>query len=179
MKAQIPSVIRLCPPADFEAMYAIVNDAAQAYRGVIPPDRWHDPYMPREELAREIEQGVVFWGFEEDGVLLGLMGQQPVKDVTLIRHAYVTSTRRGEGVGGKLLQHLLGRTAGRILVGTWAAAEWAIRFYEKHGFRQVSQMEKDRLLRTYWSIPERQVETSVVLAQASRCGNDRPRMIGH
>jgi GNAT superfamily N-acetyltransferase len=149
-------------------MYAIINDAAQAYRGVIPPDRWHDPYMPREELAHEIEQGVVFWGFAEDGRLFGVMGLQPVKDVTLIRHAYVTGARRGEGIGGKLLQHLLERTAGPILVGTWAAAEWAVRFYEKHGFRPVSQTEKDRLLRTYWSIPERQVETSVVLIHSAR-----------
>jgi len=149
-------------------MYAIINDAAQAYRGVIPTDRWHDPYMTREALAHEIEQGVVFSGFEEEGQLLGVMGLQPVKDVTLIRHAYVTSARRGEGIGGKLLGHLLERTPGPILVGTWAAAEWAIRFYEKHGFRQVSQAEKNRLLRTYWSIPERQVETSVVLIHATR-----------
>ncbi len=149
-------------------MCAIINDAAKAYRGVIPPDRWHDPYMPHEELTGEIQQGVAFWGYEENGRLLGVMGRQPVKDVTLIRHAYVTSARRGEGIGGKLLQHLLERTAGPILVGTWAAAEWAIRFYEKHGFRQVSQAEKDRLLRTYWSISERQVETSVVLIHSAR-----------
>ena len=168
MKAQVPSVVRPCQPLDFEAMHVIINDAAQAYRGVIPADCWHDPYMSREALAHEIDQGVVFSGFEEEGQLLGVMGLQPVKDVTLIRHAYVTSARRGEGIGGKLLGHLLERTPGPILVGTWAAAEWAIRFYEKHGFRQVSQAEKNRLLRTYWSIPERQVETSVVLIHATR-----------
>ena len=149
-------------------MYAIINDAAHAYRGVIPPDCWHEPYMPREELAHEIRQGVVFWGLEEASVLLGVMGLQPVKDVTLIRHAYVASARRGEGTGGKLLGHLLPKTAGPILVGTWAAAEWAIRFYENHGFRRVTPAEKDRLLRKYWAIPERQVETSVVLERCER-----------
>jgi N-acetylglutamate synthase-like GNAT family acetyltransferase len=156
--------IRRCEPTDFEAMCQIINDAAEAYRHVIPPDRWHEPYMPREELANEIRQGVAFWGLEQDGVLLGVMGLQPVKDVTLIRHAYVTTAHRGRGIGGSLLKHLLAQTPGAILVGTWAAASWAVRFYEKHGFRQVTPLEKDRLLRTYWSIPDRQVETSVVLA---------------
>ena len=168
VKPVVPQIVRRCQPADFEAMYAIINDAAQAYRGVIPPDRWHEPYMPREELAHEIRQGVVFWGLEEAGVLVGVMGLQPVKDVTLIRHAYVASARRGEGIGGNLLDHLLQTTVGRILVGTWAAAEWAIRFYEKHGFRRVTPAAKDRLLREYWAIPERQVETSVVLERRDR-----------
>jgi len=168
VKPRTPQIVRRCQPADFEAMYAIINDAAQAYRGVIPPDRWHEPYMRREELAHEIRQGVVFWGLEEAGVLLGVMGLQPVKDVTLIRHAYVASARRGEGIGSKLLDHLLQMMAGRILVGTWAAAEWAIRFYEAHGFRRVTRVEKDRLLRSYWAIPERQVETSVVLERCDR-----------
>ena len=163
VKPRVLQIVRRCQPADFEAMYAIINDAAQAYRGVIPPDRWHEPYMPREELAHEIRQGVVFWGLEEAGVLVGVMGLQPVKDVTLIRHAYVANARRGEGIGGKLLEDLLQMTAGPILVGTWAAAEWAIRFYENHGFRRVTPAEKDRLLRKYWAIPERQVETSVML----------------
>ena len=161
-------MVRRCQPADFEAMYAIINDAAQAYRGVIPADRWREPYMPRDELAHEIRQGVVFWGLDEAGVLVGVMGLQPVRDVTLIRHAYVASARRGEGIGGKLLEHLLQMTAGPILVGTWAAAEWAVRFYEKHGFRRVTPAEKDRLLRKYWAIPERQVETSVVLERCDR-----------
>jgi N-acetylglutamate synthase-like GNAT family acetyltransferase len=167
-KPQVPQLVRRCQPADFEAMYAIINDAAQAYRGAIPLDRWQEPYMPREELAHEIRQGVAFWGLEQAGVLLGVMGLQPVSDVTLIRHAYVASARRGEGIGGKLLEHLLQMTAGPILVGTWAAAEWAVRFYEKHGFRQVTPVEKDRLLRKYWEIPERQVETSVVLEHRDR-----------
>ena len=122
--------------------------------------------MPREELAREISQGVMFSGIEADGVLIGIMGIQPVKDVTLIRHAYVATEYRNQGLGGVLLDHLLQQIKGPILVGTWAAATWAIRFYAKHGFRQVTAEEKDRLLRTYWSIPERQVETSVVLANA-------------
>lgn len=159
------SSIRPCTEADFETMHAIINDAAQAYRGVIPADRWHEPYMPREELRHEIDAGVRFWGYEEDGALVGVMGIQDVQDVTLIRHAYVYTARRGHGIGGKLLAHLRALADRPILIGTWAAATWAIRFYEKHGFRQVSWAEKERLLRRYWDIPERQVETSVVLAQ--------------
>jgi N-acetylglutamate synthase-like GNAT family acetyltransferase len=158
--------IRPCRPSDLERMFQIVNDGAQAYRGVIPADRWKDPYMAREDLAHEISQGVKFSGIESDGVLVGIMGIQPVKDVTLIRHAYVATEHRGKGLGGVLLDHLLQEAKGPILVGTWAATTWAIRFYEKHGFRQVTPAEKDRLLRTHWSIPERQVETSVVLANA-------------
>lgn len=158
------SPIRPCTGADFEAIYAIINEAAEAYRGIIPEDRWHEPYMPREELRREVEAGVRFWGYEEEGQLLGIMGIQPVQDVTLIRHAYVRPAEQKRGIGGKLLAALLGQTDRPVLIGTWAAATWAIRFYEKHGFRVVSPQEKDRLLRAYWSIPERQVETSVVLA---------------
>jgi len=157
-------MIRPCEETDFDAIYEIVNDAAQAYKGVIPPDRWHEPYMPREELRHEIDAGVVFWGYEEDGELIGVMGIQPVHDVTLIRHAYVRTARRNQGVGGKLLAHLRTLTDRPILIGTWADARWAIRFYEKHGFRLVTPEEKVRLLKKYWSIPERQVETSVVLA---------------
>jgi GNAT superfamily N-acetyltransferase len=158
--------IRTCRPADLEKMFQIINDAAQAYRGVIPADRWKEPYMPREELECEISQGVRFAGTEVDGVLVGIMGVQPVKDMTLIRHAYVATEHQGKGLGGLLLDHLIHHTQGPLLVGTWAAAEWAIRFYRRHGFRQVTPAEKDRLLRTYWAIPERQVETSVVLANA-------------
>jgi GNAT superfamily N-acetyltransferase len=158
-------VIRLCVDSDFETIYEIVNDAAQAYQGIIPADRWHEPYMPREELQHEIEGGVWFWGYEEEGELIGVMGIQDVQDVTLIRHAYVRTARRGQGIGSKLLSHLRTLTDRSILIGTWAAATWAIRFYEKHGFRLVSQEEKNRLLKAYWSIPERQVETSVVLAE--------------
>lgn len=162
-------MIRPCTETDFETMYAIINDAAQAYKGVIPADRWHEPYMPRAELRHEIAAGVRFWGYEEDGALVGVMGIQDMQDVTLIRHAYVYTARRGQGIGGKLLAHLLTLADRPILIGTWAAATWAIRFYEKHGFRQVSWEEKERLLRTYWDIPERQVETSVVLAQENTC----------
>ncbi len=157
-------MIRRCIESDFEAVYEIVNGAAQAYRGVIPADRWHEPYMPPEELRREIESGVVFWGYAADGELVGVMGIQDVQDVTLIRHAYVRPAWQRKGIGGELLRHLCGLTDKPILVGTWADAEWAIRFYEKHGFRLVAPQEKGRLLRTYWSIPDRQVETSVVLA---------------
>ncbi len=158
--------IRRCQPADLDTMNRIINDAAQAYRGIIPADRWKEPYMPREELVEEIKHGVVFWGAEHGGELVGVMGLQPVKDVTLIRHAYVATIHRGKGIGSKLLQHFLKQVTGPILIGTWAAAEWAIRFYEKQGFRRVTPAEKDRLLRIYWSIPERQVATSVVLANA-------------
>ena len=143
-----------------------MNAAAEAYRGVIPHDRWRQPYMPAEELDEEIAAGVEFWGLEEDGRLVGVMGIQPLGEVDLIRHAYVLPARQGEGVGGRLLRDLIGRAEAPLLVGTWAAAEWAIRFYERHGFALVPPEEKTRLLRTYWSIPERQVETSVVLAMS-------------
>jgi N-acetylglutamate synthase-like GNAT family acetyltransferase len=165
-------MIRPCNTADFEAIYEIVNDAAVAYKGVIPADRWHEPYMPREELRYEIDAGVRFWGYEENGELIGVMGIQDVQDVTLIRHAYVRTTQRRKGIGGKLLSHLLTLTERPILIGTWAAASWAIRFYEKHGFRLVSEEEKNRLLKEYWSIPERQVETSVVLVEATNAKHD-------
>jgi len=158
-------MIRPCTDSDVPDILAIVNDAARAYQGVIPHDRWHEPYMPLEELAVEIASGVKFWGYEDDGRLLGVMGMQPVKDVTLIRHAYVRTEIRSRGIGGKLLAHLLGQIEGRILVGTWKAADWAVRFYQKHGFELATDVEKDRLLKTYWNIPDRQVETSVVLVQ--------------
>ncbi|HNW29177.1 MAG TPA: GNAT family N-acetyltransferase [Spirochaetota bacterium] len=157
-------MIRRCDDSDFETMYAIINDAAQAYRGVIPEDRWHDPYMPREELRREIDDGIRFWGFEEDGKLIGVMGIQDVGDVTLIRHAYVATSERRKGIGSLLLSELVRQTDRPLLIGTWADAAWAIRFYEKHGFRLVTPEEKDRLLKKYWKIPARQVETSVVLS---------------
>jgi len=156
--------IRRCERADFAAILAIVNDAAQAYRGHIPADRWHDPYMPADALERELAAGVVFWGYEEAGALVGVMGLQDVRDVALIRHAYVATAARGRGIGGALLAYLLAGTTRPVLIGTWAAATWAIGFYEKHGFRLVSPSEKERLLRAYWSIPDRQIETSVVLA---------------
>jgi N-acetylglutamate synthase-like GNAT family acetyltransferase len=157
-------MIRRCDNKDFEMIYAIINDAAEVYKGVIPEDRWKTPYMPREDLQHEIDEGVVFRGYEEDGLLVGVMGIQDVQDVTLIRHAYVRTARQNRGVGEKLLSHLRKNTSRPILIGAWADALWAIRFYEKHGFRRVSLEEKHRLLKKYWSIPERQVETSVVLA---------------
>lgn len=157
-------MIRPCTDNDFEAILAIINDAAQAYKGYIPADRWHDPYMLRQYLKHELDAGVVFWGYEDGGKLLGVMGIQDVQDVTLIRHAYVRTSSRGKGIGGKLLVHLKTLATRPTLVGTWAAATWAIRFYEKHGFRLVTWEEKERLLRKYWNIPERQTETSVVLS---------------
>ena len=148
-------------------MYAVINEAAEAYRGVIPADRWHEPYMSRGELGEEIAQGVEFWCLEEEGELLGVMGVQDRGDVALIRHAYVRPDRQGKGIGSELLAYLEGLTYKPILVGTWADARWAIGFYERNGYRLVMPAEKDRLLRKYWSIPERQVETSVVLANAA------------
>jgi GNAT superfamily N-acetyltransferase len=157
-------MIRQCNHSDFEAIYTIINDAAEAYKGVIPEDRWKIPYMSKDELQHEIDAGVIFWGYEEGDTLLGVMGIQDIKDVTLIRHSYVRTARQDEGIGSRLLSELREKTGRPILIGTWADAVWAIRFYEKHGFRLVSSEEKDRLLKTYWSIPERQIETSVVLA---------------
>jgi GNAT superfamily N-acetyltransferase len=156
-------MIRPCTISDVPDVFGIVNDAARAYHGVIPSDRWHEPYMPLEELREEIIRGVEFWGYEENHTLVGVMGMQPVRDVTLIRHAYVKSAMRQHGIGGQLLDFLLSRIHGRILVGTWQAAVWAVRFYEKHGFVLVGEEAKNRLLATYWQIPERQIQTSVVL----------------
>jgi N-acetylglutamate synthase-like GNAT family acetyltransferase len=156
--------IRKSEDGDFGAILAIVNDAAQAYRGVIPADRWHDPYMPAEELAEEIAAGVVFWVAEEQGRLTGVMGIQDRGDVALVRHAYTAPSIQRKGVGTRLLHHVQSLTAKPILIGTWAAASWAIEFYRRNGFTVVPHGDKDRLLRTYWSIPARQVETSVVLA---------------
>jgi N-acetylglutamate synthase-like GNAT family acetyltransferase len=147
-------------------MFALINDGAQAYRGVIPADRWHEPYMPMDELLREIGGGIVFWAAEEAGRMLGVMGMQDKGDVALVRHAYVLTERQRTGIGQKLLHHVQGLTKKPILIGTWAAATWAIDFYKRNGFTVVSHEEKERLLRKYWTIPERQVETSVVLADA-------------
>jgi GNAT superfamily N-acetyltransferase len=156
--------IRPCRDDDRAAILAIVNAAAEAYRGVIPTDRWHEPYMDLRELDREIAAGVAFWGFEADGALVAMMGIQPVHDVDLIRHAYVLPGSQRHGVGGALLLHLRRLTARRMLVGTWAAAEWAIGFYRRNGFELVSPERKTALLKTYCTIPDRQIETSVVLA---------------
>jgi GNAT superfamily N-acetyltransferase len=156
-------VIRRCREDERDAILAIVNAAAEAYRGVIPADRWHEPYMPQAELDAELAAGVVFWGDERDGVLTGVMGIQRVRDVQLIRHAYVVPQAQGGGVGRALLEHLVDRADAPLLVGTWAAATWAIRFYERNGFALVTPQRKDELLREYWDIPARQVQTSVVL----------------
>ena len=158
------SGIRRCLDKDFETIWIIINEAAQVYKGVIPADRWKEPYMSKTELEHEIRDGVRFWGYEENGNIVGVMGIQDLGDVSLIRHAYVRKTKQNQGIGKKLLAHLCAQATRPVLVGTWSAATWAIRFYEKHGFKQVTKETKDRLLRRYWSIPERQVETSVVLA---------------
>jgi N-acetylglutamate synthase-like GNAT family acetyltransferase len=156
-------MIRKCDENDFQTIYSIINDAASAYKGFIPTDCWKEPYMPQNYLQHEIDKGVIFWGYEEDGELLGVMGIQNIKDVTLVRHAYVQTACRNKGIGSKLISFLQNQTDRPTLVGTWKAAVWAIHFYEKHGFKLVSEKEKDRLLKKYWSIPTRQIETSVVL----------------
>ena len=157
-------MIRRCDGHDFESIWAIINDGARAYQGIIPEGRWTEPYMSREKLQHEIDEGVVFWGYDENGALSGVMGIQDVQDVTLIRHAYVRTGTQRRGIGRQLLSHLRELAKGPVLIGTWADAVWAIRFYEKHGFQMVGPQEKGRLLKQYWTVPERQIETSVVLA---------------
>ena len=149
---------------DFDTIYEIINDASIAYKGIIPADRWQEPYMSKEELKKQISEGVQFWNYQEDDKIAGVMGIQFKNDVTLIRNAYVRTNARGKGIGGKLLKHLTDMAETPILIGTWADASWAISFYKKHGFRLLPENEKNRLLKIHWSIPDRQVETSVVLA---------------
>jgi GNAT superfamily N-acetyltransferase len=160
-----PLELRECCATDVGDVLSVISAASVAYRGVIPADRYHEPYMPADELRHEIETGVRFWGCFAGDELVGVMGIQDVDDVTLIRHAYVLPAWQRRGVGSRLLAHLTGLSDRRLLVGTWAAATWAVCFYERLGFALVSQEEKDRLLRRYWDIPERQVETSVVLVR--------------
>ena len=167
-------MIRKCTDNDLPALYAIINNAAQAYKGVIPADRWHEPYMPMDELSQEIRAGVQFWGYESDGELVGVMGIQDKNDVVLIRHAYVKTTRRNQGIGTNLLRHLERMTTKPILIGTWADATWAILFYEKNGYRCLSRKDTEHLLRQYWSVPDRQVATSIVLANAAWEPADNP-----
>jgi len=156
-------VIERCSGRELGDICEVINEAAQAYRGVIAADRWHEPYMPLDELEREIAAGVAFWGFYEGGRLLGVMGLQPVQDVKLIRHAYTRTGAQGRGIGTALLEKLKGVTSAPLLVGTWRAATWAVDFYRARGFELVPEVEKAQLLRRYWSIPERQIEESVVL----------------
>ena len=157
-------MIRRCDDHDFELIRDIINDGARAYKGVIPEDCWTEPYMSSQELQSEIDDGVVFWGYERDGSLIGVMGLQEFRDVTLIRHAYVRGSSQKRGIGAQLLSHLHGLAKGPVLSGTWADASWAIRFYEKHGFQIIDKQEKERLIRQYWKVSERQIETSVILA---------------
>ena len=158
-------MILQCESANFETILEIINDGAPVYKGIIPEDRWHEPYMSREHLQADMNDGVVFWGFTDTSGLSGVMGIQAVHDVTLIRHAYVRTRSRNQGIGARLLRHLRTLAQGSILIGTWADAVWATRFYQNNGFALIEPIkEKDRLLRKYWKIPERQVETSIVLS---------------
>ncbi len=154
-------MIRQCLASDAQRMYLIINKAAEAYDGVIPVDCYQQPYMPMDELIEEIER-VIFYGWEVNGELVGIMGMEPIKDVTLIRHAYVLPEWQGQGIASRLLDYIKRLfTGSRLLVGTWADASWAISFYQRRGFRLMP--DKDQLLETYWDIPRRQIETSVVL----------------
>lgn len=157
-------MIRPCSENDFEKIYEVINESSKIYKGVIPSDLWKEPYMSKEELEKEIKSGVKFWVYEENNKIIGVMGIQNIRDVTLIRHAYILSGERRKGIGSKLLMFLLNQTVRPVLIGTWKDATWAISFYEKHGFKLVEPDEKDRLLKMYWSISQRQIESSVVLA---------------
>lgn len=160
------TMIVKCTNGDLPKIYEIVNDAASAYKGIIPADCYHDPYMSLDDLTDQIGQGVTFWCYKENTTIVGVMGIQERGDVTLIRHAYVRTVARGKGIGSKLLHHLSEMAEKPVLIGTWADANWAISFYQKHGFRLLGETEKDYLLSKYWTIPTRQKETSVVLANA-------------
>ena len=158
------TMIRKCFASDFERIFEIINDAAQAYKRIIPAEYWKEPYMSRDELRHELDEGIEMWGYEENGELTGVMGIQHRQNVTLIRHAYVSTSRQNQGIGGKLLSHLRELTVGPILIATWSNAVWAVQFYEKHGFRLLSREEGDLLQRKYWSSPEIKIKASVVLA---------------
>jgi GNAT superfamily N-acetyltransferase len=161
-------MLRPCTPADTDQILDVINDGAQAYRGVIPDDCWHDPYMALSDLQRELDAGVRFWCVEDAGRIDAVMGIQDVLDVALVRHAYTRTAGQGKGVGSRLLAHLRQATDRRILIGTWAAASWAIRFYEGRGFALVTPAEKERLLKRYWTVSDRQIAESVVLARQER-----------
>ena len=172
-------MIRRCTAHDFDRIHAIINEGARAYKGIIPVDRWAEPYMSRAQLQHEIDEGVIFWGYEASGQLSGVMGIQPARDVTLIRHAYVLTTSQKQGIGAHLLAHLRELATAPVLIGTWADAAWAIRFYEKHGIQLIAGQEKDALLKKYWTISDRQVETSVVLADATWCKINQESSAAH
>lgn len=170
------SNVRQCREDEAGTILAIINSAAEIYRGTIPSDCWHEPYMSATELQSELVAGVVFAGCEIDGVLAGVMGFQHVGNVDLIRHAYVSPAYQGHGIGSALIAYLRAQTDRTVLVGTWSAAKWAIRFYERHGFQLVPETAKALLLRTYWRISERQIETSVVLSAPHLTGEDASRL---
>lgn len=176
-QAMAATTIRACNAADVDDILAIINAAAEAYRGVIPADRWRDPYMPAMDLASELADGVMFSGYVAHERMVGVMGVQRRRNVDLVRHAYVLPEWQGGGVGSRLLEHLCRDAERPILIGTWKAAEWAIRFYERHGFVRVDGDDAASLLRTYWKVPERQIATSVVLASPPLSSEEASRLI--
>ena len=158
----VPRIHRV---SDAQAICAVINAAAQIYRGVIPDDCWHEPYMSAAALQQELEDGVVFWGVSQGHELVAVMGFQPRGAVDLIRHAYVRPERQRNGLGRTLLEKIHDQSSCPILVGTWASAHWTIRFYERNGYRRLNPRHTARLLDTFWRIPKRQVGASVVLAR--------------
>lgn len=167
-------MIRPCLDTDFDAIERIINAAAMKYKGAIPADCWHEPYMPRETLRKEVEAGVQFYGWEEDGALIGVMGLQDVKGAALIRHAYIAPGHQGKGIGGRLLEVLVEKASSPMLVGAWADATWAVSFYQRHGFTLTTPKQKAVLLRRYWTVSPRQEETSVVLARGMDMNAEMP-----
>jgi GNAT superfamily N-acetyltransferase len=170
-------MIRPCLADEFETIWTIINDGARAYVGVIPADCLKNPYMPKSELQHEMTDGVAFWGYEDAGMLEGVMGIQELREVTLIRHAYVRTSAQSRGIGGQLLTYLRKQAKNPLLIGTWADAKWAIGFYEKHGFELLSPQQKDQILPKYWKIPQRQIETSVILASPEWLKRSRSQAI--
>lgn len=164
LNANISTMIRPAQETDFQFIYEVINDSAKAYKGLIPADHWQVPYMSWEELQRQIQEGVQFWCYERKNAIIGCMGIQSKPGVKLIRHAYVRSQFRNHGIGSQLLSHLCNSTELPILVGTWAAATWAIQFYERQGFTLIAPHQKNKLLRKFWKITESQSQASVVLA---------------
>ena len=157
-------MITECTKKNISNILYVINDASLKYKGIIPNDCWHEPYMTKQKLISEFANGVRIFGYNKDNNLVGVMGIQELKDVTLIRHAYILTQYQGLGIGKSLLQHLFKiKTSSCLLVGTWRDATWAIQFYEKFGFVLHTKKQTAQLLKKYWDLPSKQIENSVVL----------------